>query len=152
MVKYRVRTNRNEVIRVSDLKEIFEKYTSLSRTALLTTASRSMAASLSHLGRMKAGSENELLSAIVATALGADGEPSDEEMGFMEELFSESREKLSALTARFENKKMRLAIDRLVDSLPEEGKRAVLTLCLCILASDKSLSPEENAFLLRLTR
>ena len=32
----------------------------------------------------------------------------------------------------------------------KDGKRAICTLCLCILASDKAIAPEENAFLLRL--
>lgn len=139
---------------MSELKSTFEKYTTLSRTALLATASRSMATALSHLRHIKAGNENELLSAIVAAALGADGTLSEKEIDFMGELFSSTltKEKLSALTARFENEKMRTAIDRMVDSMDKEGKRAICTLCLCILASDKTLLPEENAFLLRLIR
>ena len=137
---------------MSELRSTFEKYTTLSRSALLATASRSMAIALSHLGRIKKGNENELLSAIVAAALGADGTLSEEEIDFMGELFSSSlsRERLSALTLRFENEKMRAATDRMVDSMDKEGKRAICTLCLCILASDKALAPEENSFLLRL--
>ena len=137
---------------MSELKSIFDKYTTLSHTALLATASRSMKTALSHLRRIKPGNENELLSAIVAAALGADGRLSEEEIDFMGELFSSTltKEKLSALTERFETEKMRAATDRVVDSMDKDGKRAICTLCLCILASDKAIAPEENAFLLRL--
>lgn len=137
---------------MSNLKEIFEEYTTLSRASLLAKASRNMTTALTHLRRVKEGNENELLSAIIASAIGADGALSDEELGFVEELFSASlsRDKLSSLAARFEDEKMRSAIDHMVDSLDKEGKRAICTLCLCILASDKTLLPEENAFLIRL--
>lgn len=137
---------------MSNLKEIFEEYTTLSRASLLAKASRNMTTALTHLRRVKQGNENELLSAIIASAIGADGALSDEELGFVEELFSASlsRDKLSSLAARFEDEKMRSAIDHMVDSLDKEGKRAICTLCLCILASDKTLLPEENAFLIRL--
>ena len=136
---------------MSDLKATLEGYTALSRTALLATASRSMVTALSHLKRVKAGNENELLSAIVATALGADGRLSREEADFMRELFpSLTDEKLSALTARFENEKMRASVDRMIDGMEKEGKSAICTLCLCVLASDKALAPEENDFLTRL--
>ena len=137
---------------MSNLKEIFEEYTTLSRASLLAKASRNMTTALTHLRRVKQGNENELLSAIIASSIGADGALSDEELGFVEELFSASlsRDKLSSLAARFEDEKMRSAIDHMVDSLDKEGKRAICTLCLCILASDKTLLPEENAFLIRL--
>ncbi|MBE6568540.1 MAG: hypothetical protein E7657_07785 [Ruminococcaceae bacterium] len=137
---------------MSNLKEIFEEYTALSRASLLAKASRNMTTALTHLRRVKQGNENELLSAIIASAIGADGALSDEELRFVEELFSASlsRDKLSSLAARFEDEKMRSAIDHMVDSLDKEGKRAICTLCLCILASDKTLLPEENAFLIRL--
>ena len=70
----------------------------------------------------------------------------------MTELFSShlSREKLLKLTARFESEKMRAMADRVVDSMDKEGKRAICTLCLCILAADRTLSPKENDFLVRL--
>ena len=135
---------------MSDLKKTLEQYTALSRTALLKTASKNANTALSHLRRIKPGGEHELLSAVIATALGADGMLSDEEIDFMGELFSDSEEKLSALTARFESESMRDVIDRMIDGMEKEGKRAICTLCLCILASDRRISPEENAFLLRL--
>ena len=101
---------------MSDLTATLGKYTALSRSALLATASRSTVTALAHLKRVKEGSEKELLSTIVATALGADGKLSREEADFMRELFpSLTDEKLSALTARFENEKMRASIDRMID-------------------------------------
>ena len=69
---------------------------------------------------------------------------------FAYELNEENEEELAALTARFENEKMRAVIDRMIDGMDKEGKRAICTLCLCILASDKTLTPKENTFLLRL--
>ena len=141
-----------EGVTMANLGETLKQYTVLSRTDLLAKARRTAAEALLHLRKIKEGSENELLSAIIASAIGADGALSDEELGFVEELFSASlsRDKLSSLAARFEDEKMRSAIDHMVDSLDKEGKRAICTLCLCILASDKTLLPEENAFLIRL--
>lgn len=137
---------------MATLKETFEQYTELSRATLLSKAGRSMTTALDHLRRIKEGNENELLSAIIASALGADGAISKEETDFLEELFltSLSEKKLSSLSARFESEKMRAAVDHMVDSLDKDGKRAICTLCLCILASDRKLLPEENAFLIRL--
>lgn len=136
---------------MANLGETLKRYTVLSRTDLLAKARRNAAQALSHLRRIKEGSENELLSAIIATALGADGTLSEGEIAFVGELFSlSSAERLESLTARFENEKMRAAIDRTVDSLDADGKRAVCTLCLCILASDTELETEENEFLIRL--
>ena len=135
---------------MSDLKKTFEQYTALPRAALLKTAGKNANIALTHLKKVKAGSEHELLSAVIATALGADGQLSEGEMDFIGELFSEPKEKLSVLTSRFESEKMRDVIDRMIDGMKTEGKRAICTLCLCILASDHRISPEENAFLLRL--
>ena len=136
---------------MANLGETLKQYTALSRTDLLAKARRTAAEALSHLRRIKEGSENELLSAIIATALGADGTLSEGEIAFVGELFSlSSAGRLESLTARFENEKMRAAIDRTVDSLDVDGKRAVCTLCLCILASDTELETEENEFLIRL--
>ena len=136
---------------MADFKETLKQYTALSRTDLLAKARRTAAEALLHLRKIKEGSENELLSAIIATALGADGTLSEGEIAFVSELFSlSSAERLESLTSRFENEKMRAAIDRTVDSLDAGGKRAVCTLCLCILASDTELETEENEFLIRL--
>ena len=137
---------------MSELKALFAQYTASSRSSLLATARKSAAEALLSLRRLKEGSENELLSAVVAAALGADGALSDAELDFMSELFSRefTREHLSRLSERFKNEKMRAATDRVADSLDKTGKRALCTLCLCIMASDHTLSVTENAYLLRL--
>ena len=137
---------------MSELQSLLKQYTASSRTSLLSTARKSAAEALLSLRALKEGSEKELLSAVVASALGADGALSDEELDFMSELFSAefTREHLSRLTERCKSEGMRAATDRVVDSLDKKGKRALCTLCLCILASDHKVTGAENAFLLRL--
>ena len=137
---------------MSELNALLKQYTALSRASLLATARRSMAEALPALRRLKEGGENELLSAVIAAALGADGELSDAELDFISELFSNefSRLQLSRLAERFGSEKMQRVTDRVVDSLDKKGKRALCTLCLCIMASDREVTDTENAYLLRL--
>ena len=137
---------------MSKLHALFAEYTASSRASLLSIARKSAAEALLALRTLKEGGENELLSAVIAAALGADGELSDAELDFMSELFSKefSREHLSCLAERFKNEKMRAATDHVVDSLDKKGKRALCTLCLCIMASDREVTDTENAYLLRL--
>ena len=115
---------------MSELQALFTQYTASSRTSLLSTARKSAAEALLSLRALKEGSEKELLSAVVAAALGADGALSDEELDFMSELFSAefTREHLSRLTERFKGEAMRAATDRVVDSLDKRGKRALCTI------------------------
>lgn len=137
---------------MADLQKVFDTYTALSDAALLKTARQNLAVALKHLRKYREGDENELLSAIIAAALGADGELSDKEISFMSELLSRdfSGGGLARLTARFDSGTMREAVDRVTDSVDQDGKRALCALCLCILASDRNVSPKENEFFLQL--
>ena len=139
---------------MADLQKVFDTYTALSDASLLKTARQNLAVALKHLHKYREGEESELLSAIIAAALGADGELSDREIAFMSELLSRdfSGDALARLTARFDNSAMREAVDRVTDSMDQEGKRALCALCLCILASDRTVSPKENAFFLQLMK
>ena len=139
---------------MSDLQKVFDTYTALSDASLLATARQSLAVALSHLRKHREGEEGELLSAIIAAALGADGELSEKEITFMSKLLSRdfSDGGLARLTARFNNDTMREAVDRVTDAMDKDGKRAILTLCLCILASDRRVSPKENDFFTQLMK
>lgn len=139
---------------MAELQNFFDKYTTLSHEELLAAARKSMALALVHLRKLKAGEENELLSAVIATALGADDTVSDDELAFITDLLSSelTRSRLTAIAAKFGTDEMRRRLDRVTDSLPKEGKSALCTLTLCILAADRRITPKETDFLLRLMR
>ena len=139
---------------MAELQKILDRYTAFSYDELLSAARKSMALALVHLRKLQAGEENELLSAVIATALGADDTLSDEEVAFITDLTSSelTRSRLTNIAAKFGTEKMRHSLDRVTDSLPKEGKRALCALTLCILAADRRITPKETDFLLRLMR
>ena len=139
---------------MTELQKALDRYTLLSREDLLALARKSMAVALVHLRKLKEGEENELLSAVIAAALGADDTLSPEEISFIGDLFQGeiTKERLSHIASKFSTEEMRRRLDRITDSLEKEGKRALCTLTLCIFAADQRVCPEETAFLLRLMR
>lgn len=131
------------------IKAIFEKYTEMGRTELLFHARRATELLLTHFSPLTRNHDDALsiLLAFAAASVGSDGEFTDKETIFCAELLHLSPEHTRDLLTRSATAEKKDAAEHLFDVCEGEIKLLLLDFCMCFVASDDSVSPEESEFI-----
>lgn len=91
---------------------------------------------------------------LVTASLGADGVLTEEECRFFNNLMgsNHSRETLLNTVTNFDYAESVEVVEELADTVDEDTRTSLLTLCLCFLAADRSITPGESDLIERLMR
>ena len=139
---------------MSKLQTLIQQYVSLSYDELLAFARRSyrdLYEELNHPGRSRESMGDSILM-LMAACMGADGKLSPEEHRFIGDLL-ETRESYEDTLRRVRSlsaKECRRRADTLADSLPSAQKASLISLCLCFMAADGTVTEEEVEFIQKL--
>lgn len=136
---------------MSKFDQLLQEYSSLSYEELLSLAMRcygELAEELTAHGREGA----ELPLSLFAACTGADGKLSRPEYDFLCDLTDTHRsyEETLGLMRSIGASRCRRTADTLADSLPASQKAALISLCLCFVAVDHSISAGEAEFIQKL--
>lgn len=131
------------------ISEIYEKYSKMGHTERLFTARMTLEALLEHFGTLTNSSDDALtvIMAFVAASVGADGTFCDAEVDLCTELLHLSREHALSLLRKASHPKRIAAAHGLYDVCESEIQMLILDFCLCFIACDGRVNPQENKFI-----
>lgn len=89
------------------------------------------------------------LTAIILSAIGADGKISAKEQKFLCDVFDFDNDTIDKMISLYTGKEEDFA-DRLVDAMPDEAKAGFIHFVVLIAACDETISREETAFIAKL--
>ena len=94
----------------------------------------------------------ELILPFIFTTLGVDGELSEIEAKFLNDLFNADfdYDALKNYTIAYNDEEVIELIDRLIDICDDETKAAMLIFCTCFAAVDKNVTCKETEYLVKL--
>ena len=136
---------------MSKFDQLLRQYTALSYDELLSFAKRCYGELTSELQAPGRGGEDAVLS-LFAACMGADGKLTRPEHTFINDLTDVARsyEDTLSLIRSMGATQCRRTADILADSLPSSKKAALISLCLCFVAVDHSISAGEAEFIQKL--
>ena len=94
----------------------------------------------------------ELILPFIFTTLGVDGELSEMEAKFLNDLFNADfdYDALKNYVLAYNDEEMIELIDRLIDICDDQTKAAMLIFCTCFAAVDKNVTCKETEYLMKL--
>ena len=98
------------------------------------------------------GQPGELILPFIFTTLGVDGELSEMEAKFLNDLFNADfdYDALQNYTIAYNDEEVIELIDKLIDICDNQTKAAMLVFCTCFAAVDKNISCKETEYLMKL--
>jgi hypothetical protein len=98
------------------------------------------------------GQPGELILPFIFTTLGVDGELSEIETKFLNDLFNADfdYDALKNYALAYNDEEMVALIDKLIDICDDETKAAMLIFCTCFAAVDKNVTCKETEYLVKL--
>ena len=125
----------------------YEDLLSVARTEFVKLVSN-----LTHFFGQNQKTTSQALLVVFNAALGADGALTKEECCFFNDLMgsSHTRESILETMSLFDYEESVETVEQLADSLDTEMRGSLLTLCLCFLAADQVITPQESELFHRL--
>jgi uncharacterized tellurite resistance protein B-like protein len=135
---------------MSKFDRLLQEYAAMSYEELLTFAKRCLGELSEELAAP--GREDTAALSLFAACMGADGKLSRPEHTFISDLTDTLRgyEDTLALIRGLSPDRCRRATDSLADSLPPAKKAALISLCICFMAVDHTVSEDEAEFIRKL--
>lgn len=98
------------------------------------------------------GQPGELILPFIFTTLGVDGELSDIELKFLNDLFNADfdYESLKKYAVAYNDEEVVELVDKLIDICDEKTKAALLIFCTCFAAVDNNVTCKETDYLIKL--
>ena len=142
---------------MSQFNEILRHYVNMSYDELLSTANESLAelcSALSEFFKDYSGEDPtaDILMLLLANCLGADGQLTDLECRFVNDLLeaNHSRDTILSLIHVHKNAEAEHLLDSLMGAMNPAASARMLAVCLCILAVDETITRDEVALVTRL--
>jgi len=133
-----------------EFNELMQTFVNKERDELVYIAKRAMGELLPTCKKVDPDHEGfYMMTALVLTAIGADGTLTQKEREFLREVLEQDDETISKFIEIY-NKGMYELVDAFADKLGTEVKSHVLMLVLSVVSSDEKISPEETAFIKKL--
>lgn len=133
------------------MNEILSSYKNLEYSELLKRAKGDYEVLLPVFSKLaKDNNGRPYVLIFIGSTLAADGILSPLEYKFVSDLFGYPKEDIEKLFEKHKSEKAMTLADRVFDMCNEQMKELLLDFCLCFLAVDKDISPEERAFIARL--
>jgi uncharacterized tellurite resistance protein B-like protein len=135
---------------MSKFDRLLQEYAAMSYEELLTFAKRCLGELSEELAAP--GREDTAALSLFAACMGADGKLSRPEHTFISDLTDTLRgyEDTLALIRGLSPDRCRRVADSLADSLPPAKKAALISLCICFMAVDHTVSEDEAEFIRKL--
>ena len=94
----------------------------------------------------------DLIVPFIFATLGADGELSEKELQFLNDLFGADfgYEDTKLLTLAHSDDEVTELIDQMIDACDDKTKAALLIFCMCFAAVDNTVTYKETAYLMKL--
>ena len=139
---------------MADFNELLQQYVNQSYDDLLGLAKYSLSKVSEEITTIFDGTEeaSKVLMVVTAACYGADSRLTTLEYTFLKDLLesdSDYNSMKSMIEALGGSDAMELT-DQLVDSLSADGKAALVSFCICLLAVDETISRDEVAFIAQL--
>lgn len=132
---------------MASFNELLQKYVNADYEVLVSLAKGSAAKILPICKKIDDEHDGMLLlSAILLSAVAADGTFSDKEKQFISDVFGLSGDTVSALVKIYTGKEYDL-VDKFADSLNSELKVEVINLVATVAACDETITRSESAFI-----
>ena len=138
---------------MATLKEIIQKYVDATYEELVSVAKSALSRLMPVFNEAdEEGSGAKFVVPVICAALAADGRFSKLECQFVNDVMDAdfSYEDLMATVRLYAGEKCAAIVDKICDACSAPLKAEFLSLCLCILAVDKTMTREEAAFLTKL--
>lgn len=132
---------------MANLKDILQNYVNADYDVLVAMAQKALTALLPSC--KKVDKENDgflMVSGIILSAVGADGELSQLEKNFICDVLGIKSSTFENFVKLY-NDDLALLVDKFADSLDDDVKANTLTLVAAIAACDEKISLEESAFI-----
>lgn len=133
-----------------DLDNLFRKYVNMSYDELKEVASSNLVEILPRLSEI-VGQDNAIktLIIIISSCTTADGVLTVKEKEFLQDLLAIEPDRAKDLVKEAHDYKF---TDDVIDSMSNELRDRVLTLCLCFFAVDEKISKEEISLMIKLVK
>lgn len=139
---------------MSTFNEMLQKYVNRSYDELLQIANLSMKDLVPALN--KKFNDNDVtakfLTILTCACLDTDGEISNLEISFLNDLLGSNytREGMYDIIKGLGDEKGREIVDQIADLLDADGKASLISLCLCFLSVDETITRKEIAYISKL--
>lgn len=134
--------------------ELLQNYVNLSYAELVAIGRKQWVALAPSLRARCSDSDvfNVIVWGILGSTVAVDQKVSSLECSFINDVLGTNltMQSLLNVATQFNTPAARTTTDNLIDSISDEEKTALCTLCLCLLAVDQTITREEVAFIQRL--
>lgn len=138
------------------LKDMVKRYVSLSYNELLDLAKTNLQDLIPFLTNHFRDNDisTKFLMILTSACLDVDGEITDLEISFLNNILGtdHDRDSLHELSRPLSNQQCRDVVYSVADALDSDGKAHLISLCLCILAVDETITRKETAFITKLIK
>ncbi len=129
------------------LNEMLQDFVNKDRDELLFIAKRAMGELLPYCKKVDPDNDGFfMLTAIILTAIGADGNLSALERSFLRDVLEQDDDTISNFIKMYD-KRMFETVDKFADALGSEVKAHVLMLVISVASADETICKEETAFI-----
>lgn len=139
---------------MANFNELLQRYVNQSYDELLGLAKYSLSKVSDELTSIFGGSEEAAKALMVVTAAcyGSDSRLTTLEYNFLKELLGSDMDydSMKGMIEALGGSDAMDLTDQLVDSLSSDGKAALVSFCICLLAVDETISRDEVAFIAQL--
>ena len=140
---------------MANFNELMQRFVNESYDGLLTLANSAFADLSEHLKKFFHNAPDypaQSILLLTATCLGADGKLTALEHRFVNDLLdaNHSYDSLSSTVSQLYSAESIETVDKLTDSLDASARASLLTLALCLLAVDETITRDEAAFVAKL--
>ncbi len=133
-----------------DFNQMLQDFVNKERDELVYIAKRAMGELLPHCKKVDPDNDGFfMLTAIILTAIGADGTLTVKEREFLREVLEQDDETISRFIKIYD-KAMFETVDKFADALGSDVKAHVLMLVMSVASSDETICKEETAFIKRI--
>ncbi len=133
-----------------DFNQMLQDFVNKERDELVYIAKRAMGELLPYCKQVDPDNDGFfMLTAIILTAIGADGTLSIKEREFLREVLEQDDETISRFIKIYD-KAMFETVDKFADTLGGDAKAHALMLIMSVASSDETICKEETAFIKRI--
>jgi hypothetical protein len=132
--------------------DIIKDFEGKSYEELLALAMGSMTLIAKAFSKFNDTQPGDIILPFIFTTLGVDGELSETELKFLNDLFASDfdYEATKKYAVAHNDEEIVELVDKLIDMCDGETKAALLVFCLCFAAVDHNVSCQETAYLIKL--